>query len=116
MITTRQKLLAICAHIGYFLGIGFILIPLAIMLFCKDDEFVEYHAKQALCMQVVFAIVSAGVTILCSVLIGVVFLPFLGILGLLWFVCSLLGAWHALNGELYAYPLTGSLVSKLENK
>lgn len=113
MLTTKEKLLAISAHLGYFIGIGFVLIPLAILLLCDDDDFVREHAKQALCMQVLFGLASAIVGVLTSVLIGVIFWPFLGILWFVWFVCSLKGAWRALNGETYSYPLSGSIVAKL---
>lgn len=113
MITTKQKILAISAHLGYFIGIGYVLIPLAILLLCDEEDFLKEHAKQALCVQVVFGIASAIVGVLTSIIIGIVFWPFLGILWFMWFVCSLKGAWRALNGEAYSYPLTGNIVAKL---
>ena len=90
MVSTTQKLLAIAAHISYLLGgAGYLFVPLLIFLLRRDDPFTAAHARQALCVQVV--------------------------IGLLWLGCSLLGAWRALNGEDYSYPLIGSLVERLDD-
>jgi uncharacterized Tic20 family protein len=58
-ITGEQKLLAIIAHLAYFLGgLGFVIAPLVIFLLKKDDVFVYDHAKQALVAHLVILAVS----------------------------------------------------------
>lgn len=106
-IDGKQKILAIAAHLSYlFFGVGYIVVPLVIYLyFDKKDSFVAGHAKQALIAQGIFGIVSAIVGGLTAILVGFLFLPLVIILGIIWFVCSCIGSYRALNGEAYHYPL-----------
>lgn len=113
-VTSEQKILAILAHISYFLGgIGFILAPLVIFLLRKDDFFVHEHAKQALVAHLSILALSSIVGMLCILLVGVLLLPVVGILWFVLFVTSILGAMKALNGETYQYPFIQKLVDKL---
>jgi uncharacterized Tic20 family protein len=113
-ITGEQKLLAILAHVSYFLaGLGFIIAPLVIFLLKKDDFWVTQHAKQALVAHISIVALSSIVGMLCFVLVGVVLLPVLGILWLVLLVTSILGAIKALNGESYEYPFIQNFVNKL---
>jgi hypothetical protein len=116
MVSTTQKLLAIAAHISYLLGgAGYLFVPLLIFLLRRDDPFTAAHARQALCVQVVIGLLGGVVSALMFVLVGFLLVPVLVLLGLLWLGCSLLGAWRALNGEDYSYPLIGSLVERLDD-
>ncbi|MBC8015480.1 MAG: DUF4870 domain-containing protein [Sporomusaceae bacterium] len=113
-ITGEQKVLALLAHISYFLGgVGFILAPLVIFLLKKDDSFVYEHAKQALTAH--FAILAASFIIWasCTLIIGIVFLPVLAILWLILLVTSVIGAIKAFDGESYQYPFIQRFVNKL---
>lgn len=113
-ITGEQKLLGILAHISYFFGgLGFITAPLVIFLLKKDDSFVYEHAKQALVAHLAILAMSFIVGTFCMVIIGVLLLPVMGILWVILFVTSILGALKALNGETYEYPLIQGLIKKL---
>ena len=113
-ITGEQKFLAILAHISYFLGgLGFIIAPLVIFLLKKDDYFVYEHAKQALVAHLAILATSCIVGLLCSLLIGVLLLPIIGMLWVVLLVTSILGAIKALNGEEYQYPFIQRFVAKL---
>jgi uncharacterized Tic20 family protein len=113
-ITGEQKLLAILAHISYFLGgLGFIIAPLVIFLLKKDDYFVYEHAKQALVAHLAIAATSFIVWGLCMLLIGVFLLPMIGILWLILLVTSIIAASKALNGEEYEYPFIQGFIDKL---
>ena len=74
MVSTSQKILAIAAHISYLLfGVGYILVPLIIFLVRKDeDDFTTEHAKQALCVQVIAALLGVIVGGLMFLSVGLV--------------------------------------------
>ena len=113
-ITGEQKILAILAHVSYFIGgLGFILAPLIIFLLKKDDYFVYEHAKQALVAHIAIFAASCIVGILCTLLVGVLLLPVIGILWVVLLVTSIIGASKALNGEEYQYPFIQKYVNKL---
>ena len=113
-ITGEQKLLAILAHISYFLGgIGFVIAPLVIFLFRKDDSFVNEHAKQALVAHLSILVLSSIVGMLCMLLVGFLLIPLVGSLWIILFVTSLLGTIKAFNGETYQYPFIQNFVNKL---
>ena len=113
-ITGEQKFLAILAHISYFLGgLGFIIAPLVIFLLKKDDFFVYEHAKQALVAHIAILAASCIVGLLCTLLIGVLLLPVIGILWIVLLVTSIIGAIKSLNGEEYQYPFIQGFVNKL---
>ncbi|MCE5285679.1 MAG: DUF4870 domain-containing protein [Pelosinus sp.] len=112
-ISSDQKLLAIAAHVTYFLGgVGFIIAPLIIYLLKKDDPFVREHAKQALAAHLFLLILSTIIGVLCYILIGFLLLPILAIVGLIFFITSILAAIKAADGQLYYYPLIQSFVDK----
>jgi uncharacterized Tic20 family protein len=114
-ITGEQKLLAIVAHLAYFLGgLGFIIAPLLIFLLKKEDAFVYEHARQALVAHLVLLAASVVVGLLCALLIGFLLIPVLAILWLVLVVTSILAALRALNGEHYRYPFIQGLVTKLQ--
>lgn len=114
-ITGEQKLLAIIAHLAYFLGgLGFIIAPLLIFLLKKEDAFVFEHARQALVAHLVMLVVSVVVGLLCALLIGVLLIPVLVIMWLGLVVTSIVAAIRALNGEHYRYPFIQGLVAKLQ--
>ncbi len=114
VISGEQKLLAVIAHLAYFFGgLGFIMAPLVIFLWKKEDAFVYDHAKQALVAHLVIFAASVIVGVLCMLLIGILLLPVLGLFWLLLVVTSLIGAWQACKGEYYQYPFIQGLVEKL---
>ena len=115
MVTGEQKLLAIAAHLTYFLGgLGFVFAPLVIFLIRRDDPFVADHAKQALVAHLVMLAAGIVTGILSMLLIGLLLIPVLALLGAALLITSILAALKALNGEYYRYPLIQGLVDKIE--
>ena len=113
-ITGEQKVLAILAHISYFIGgVGFILAPLVLFLLKKDDYFVYEHAKQALIAHLFILATSFIIWVSCLLVIGIVLLPIIAILWLILLITSVIGAIKALNGEEYKYPFIQQFVNKL---
>ncbi|HHT62940.1 MAG: DUF4870 domain-containing protein [Bacillota bacterium] len=113
-VTGEQKLLAILAHLAYFLGgIGFVIAPLVIFILKKDDPFVYDHAKQALVAHVLLLVASVVVSLLCFLLIGFLLIPVLLILALIFVITSLIAAVRALDGRPYAYPFIQRIVNKI---
>lgn len=113
-VSSEQKILAITAHIAYMLGgLGFIIAPLLIFLFRKDDPFVNHHAKQALVAHLAILVLSAIISFLCMVVIGVLLVPIVAILWIVLVVTSIIATVKALNGEQYYYPFIQQIVDKL---
>ncbi|HMM22234.1 MAG TPA: DUF4870 domain-containing protein [Selenomonadales bacterium] len=113
-ISGEQKLLALIAHLSYFLGgLGFIIAPLVIFLLKKDDPFVYDHARQALVAHIALLAVSVVTGLLCMVLIGVLLVPVLIFLFVVLVVTSIIASLRALDGQLYRYPFIQGLVDKL---
>jgi Uncharacterized protein conserved in bacteria len=111
-ITGEQKLLALIAHLSYFLGgLGFIVAPLVIFLLKNDDSFVYEHARQALVAHLTVLAASTVVGLLCFLLIGFLLIPVLVVILLILVVTSLIASAKVLNGELYRYPFIQGLVN-----
>jgi uncharacterized protein len=114
MITSEQKVLAVLAHVSYLMaGIGFIFVPLGLMLWKKDDTFVHEHAKQALCLHVLVIICATLSFVLTMLLVGFFLLPLFFALALFWFFASIYACWKVVNGEYYEYPLIQWLVRRI---
>ncbi|SEJ70832.1 protein of unknown function [Propionispira arboris] len=109
MISGEQKFLAVLSHLAYLLGIGLIIVPLIIVLLKKSDSFVHEHAKQALIAQTMFVLCSTIVMFLVHLLIGILLIPFLCIVGAVFFITSLVAAYKAMKGDSYDYPLIQSI-------
>lgn len=114
MITSEQKVLAVLAHVSYLMaGIGFIFVPLGLLLWKKDDAFVHEHAKQALCLHLLVVICTTLSFVLTMLLVGVLLLPVFFALALFWFFASIYACWKVINGEYYEYPLIQWLVRRI---
>lgn len=98
-----DRLLAVLCHISLFLGVGFIL-PL-IVFFVKGAEspFVGAHAKEVLNFHISLLIYCLCTIPLFLLLIGI---PILIGLGVMSFICAIIGAIRASEGGFYFYPLT----------
>ncbi|NMA13865.1 MAG: DUF4870 domain-containing protein [Clostridia bacterium] len=113
-VTGEQKLLAVLAHLAYFLGgLGFVVAPLVIFLWKKDDYFVYDHAKQALVAHLMLLVAGLVVSLLCFALIGLLLVPILAILVVIFVITSLIAAFQALNGNYYRYPFIQRIVDKI---
>jgi uncharacterized Tic20 family protein len=84
--------------------------PLVVYLVKKDDPFVRRHAAEALNFNLsflIYAIVLGTITIIGLLfVVGIVLVPLLLALGVMWIVCIVLAAIKAGQGEDYRYPLT----------
>ncbi|WP_210744739.1 DUF4870 domain-containing protein [Nocardia flavorosea] len=100
------KLWGMLAHVGGIL-LGWIA-PLIVWLMYKDrDEFVRRHAVHALNFQILLFISMMVSALLSIILIGLILLPIVWILGL---VFSIMAGIAANKGEEYKYPMNVSFV------
>ena len=100
---SNDKLLAILCHVSFFLGVGFLL-PLIVYLVKRGDSvFVASHAGEVLNFHISLLIYFICAIPLCFVLIGI---PIIMALGLMGFICAIIGAVRASDGGFYYYPLT----------
>ena len=96
----QNNTLSILTHIlGFFTNF---LGPLIILLTSKDNQ-TKKHAKTVLNWQLSFLIYSIISYFLIIVLIGLLLLPVLGLLNLIF---SIIGAVRASEGEIWKYPLS----------
>lgn len=106
MVTSEDKTMALLAHL-LSLFVGFIA-PLIIWLMKKDQsEYVAQHAKEALNFQISMTIYLIVASFLIVLLVGLVLLPILGILDLVFIIIATI---KASNGEFYQYPMTIRLI------
>ena len=108
-LASGDKALAILCHVSLFLGVGFLL-PLVVFLVKRDDSpFVAFHAKEVLNFHLSILLYSVC-TIPFFLVFFCLFFPFgialYGALFLLAFVCAIIGAIRASEGNYYLYPLT----------
>ncbi len=105
-ITTKERALAVAAHVGFFLGgIGYLVLPFLIRTIWSDDAFIAAHARQAFRIQLVALGVSLLIIVLAAVtspmlatVAGVAFLS------IAWVFFSIFAAIKAMAGEMYEYP------------
>jgi uncharacterized Tic20 family protein len=97
------------ALIGFVLpGAGHILAPLIVWLVKRADfPEVNEHGKESLNFQISMLIYNVVAIVLCIILIGVVLLPVLHLLNV---VFVIIASVRASEGQLYRYPLTIRLV------
>lgn len=103
---------ALGAHLSAFLGAWLALAflgPLVVWLVKRDEHpFIAMHAKEALNFNISVLIYAFVGFVLSFVLIGI---PLLIVVGISWFVLTIVAAVKASNGESYRYPLTIRFVS-----
>jgi uncharacterized Tic20 family protein len=106
---------AVAAHLSTFIGvfgavIGVVVGPLAIYLIRRDtDLFAAENAREALNFNLSILVYGIALTILSIVTFGLgllVAIPAFIVLGLAWFVLSIVGAIRAWNDGVFRYPLT----------
>jgi uncharacterized protein len=100
---SNDKLLAVLCHVSFFIGVGFIL-PLIVYLVKRDDSvFVAAHAREVLNFHISLFIYCICTIPLLFILIG---FPIYFGLGVMAFICAIIGAVRAADGTYYYYPLT----------
>ena len=110
-ITNQQKNLGTLSHLSgfvMFLGIPSLFGPLAVWLFNREDEHVEYHAREALNFNLSMTLYAFVSGLMILLIVGIVLLPAVLIA---WFVLTIVAAVRTSNGEYYEYPFTIRFVS-----
>lgn len=109
MVSSDSKLLAALAHALGILTSALPIGALIIWLLKKDEDmFVANHAKEALNFQLTFLIASLVAALLIIVFVGIILLP---IVGIVFLVFSILATIAAAGGESYRYPISIRFVS-----
>ena len=111
--TAEERNWAVGCHLaafsGLITGIGFVLGPLVVWLYKKDDSaFVSDQGKEALNFQLTMLISVAISCLLIVVLIGI---PLLILLAIFNFVCTIVAAVKASEGVAYRYPFNLRLIN-----
>lgn len=85
-------------------GIGFILAPLVVWIFKRDDDpFIDDQGKEAVNFQITMTLAAIVSGVLMVVLIGFILLP---IVLIAMVVFPIIAAMRARDGEFYRYPAT----------
>ena len=92
-----------------------ILGPLVVWLAKRDDSpEIDAHGKESLNFQISMLIYTAGLAVVCFilmfVLVGFLLLPLFGVLHLLNLIFVIIASVKASEGKLYRYPMTIRLV------
>lgn len=96
-----EKLMAMLIYLTSFFTA--IIGPLIIWLLKKDEsEFIDYHGKEYLNFAISYAIYMFVASVLMVILIGFLLA---GILGIMYFVFTVIAAIKAYSGERYQIPL-----------
>ncbi len=108
-LTKEERNWGMFVHLAAFVGyltaaLGFIVGPLVLWLIKKEEyPYVDYHGKEALNFQISFFLYGLIAGALTLILVGLVILPVVIILHL---VFMIIGTIRASEGQYYKYPLT----------
>ncbi|MEM1108018.1 MAG: DUF4870 domain-containing protein [Planctomycetota bacterium] len=106
---TFGMLAHLCAFSGILIPFGNIVGPLVIWLIKKDTmPFVDEQGKEALNFQITITIAMLICSALIIVIIGLLLLPIVGILAIIF---TIIGAVKANSGEHYRYPFALRLIN-----
>jgi uncharacterized protein len=98
----------LAAFTGLATGIGFVLGPLVVWLYKKDEShFVSDQGKEALNFQLTMLL---AVIVSCMLIIVLIGIPMLILLGIFNFICIIIGAIKASEGVTYRYPFNLRLI------
>lgn len=98
-MATRNSMTILPHILGIFTGF----IGALIVLLVSDDQEVKAHSKKVLNWQLSLIIYYIISTILVIIIIGILFIPILMLLNLIF---SIMGAVKANDGKLWDYPLS----------
>jgi uncharacterized membrane protein len=105
-VKEENKIHLFLSYLGNVFGVPLALIP---MLTVKDDDFIKWHAKQALVIYVAGLVGMVISFVLSFVVIGFCLMPVVGIGAL---VLSIMGLVKGLNGERWRIPVISDLADK----
>jgi uncharacterized Tic20 family protein len=114
-MSDSERTWAAVAHlaplVGYFLLVGQILLPLAILLWGPKSPFVQAHAKESLNGQISYTLYGLAVWLLAITVVGLVLALPLGVALLVLALWNMVkGAMAAGQGEMYTYAFILRLV------
>ena len=114
-LTDAERTWAAVAHlaplVGYFVLIGQILLPLAILLWGPKSPFVQAHAKESLNGQISYTLYGLALFLLALTVVGLVVAVPLGLALLVLVLWNMVqGALAAGRGEVYRYAFILRLV------
>lgn len=99
-----NTLLHLSALLGCFVPFANILAPLVMWVLKKEDSAsVNEHGMDAINFQISLTIYLVVATIMCLFLVGILFIPILVVLSL---VFPIIAAVKASEGKKYRYPMT----------
>jgi len=104
------------AHLSAFAGflipvLGHIGGPLIILLLKGEGSpFVSFNAKEALNFHITVAILVCVFVVLCALLVGLLLLPLVPVVLIIWFILPFIAALRARDGHWYRYPMTIRLI------
>lgn len=103
-----ERMWAMLTHLssltGLFTVVGSLVGPLIVWQIQKNKSaFIDYHGKEAVNFNITMAL-AAGVSFLLFLLL--VGLVLIWIVGIVWFIFTIIAAIKANNGEYYRYPVT----------
>lgn len=107
VVREDYKIHLFLAYLGNVFGIPLAIIPLVTV---KDDDFIKWHAKQALVIFGATFILFLVSFVLTFVVIGACLMPVVAIGGL---VASIMGLVKSLNGERWRVPVLADIADKL---
>ncbi|ANH40207.1 hypothetical protein I601_3808 [Nocardioides dokdonensis FR1436] len=96
------------ALVGAFVALAFLGPLLVLLLKGSTSPYVRRQAVESLNFQLSMFIYGAISFVLIFVLVGILLLP---VVGLLWLIFTIMGSVKTANGEEYRYPLTIRMVS-----
>ncbi|NUL82412.1 MAG: DUF4870 domain-containing protein [Armatimonadetes bacterium] len=105
--SNEERLWALLVHLLSI--VSSIIAPLLVYLIFKESAFVRYHALQALLFQIALWCLGAVFVIMSFCLIGIPFLIALIPVQLIW---PIYAGVKANFGELYEYPVVGSIARR----
>ena len=113
-VESNDKILSVFCHVSSFLGVPFILPLIVYLVTRKQSRFVEFHAREVLNFHIsllLYAVCTIPLIILtCGLFIYPAILGYMA-LALLAFICAIVGAIKASEGDFFYYPLTIRFIS-----
>lgn len=100
-VSSNDRTLALAIYLTSFFTA--LIAPLIIWLIKKDESsFVDFHGKEYLNFFISYTVYTIVGSLLMLLLIGFIIVP---ILGIMYFVFTIIAAVKAYNGEFYHIPL-----------
>jgi uncharacterized protein len=117
--TADERTWGMIAHLSAFAGfvipvLGHIGGPLLVLLLKGGGSpFVSFSAKEALNFHITVAILIGLFFLLCVLLVGLLLLPLVPVVLIIWFILPFIAALRAREGQWFRYPMTVRLIPEV---